>query len=127
MVDFHAVRAILSAENAAWASFAVICLFIFRMWNGAPAMFEQWVAYKRAKAEEKSSDWQRLRDENKRIDDRCIRLEQSEEQCRKELADIKGRVAMLEGYQVGVGEARQQVAIIEGAERIIEHERKEEN
>lgn len=111
MADVLALRQILSVESAAWVAVALLFLFVMRMWNGAPAMFQQWIAYKRAKAEEKAADWSRLRDH-------CNFLMQAEEKCRSELNDVKGRLANLEGYMAGQGRASQEAAGIVAIERL---------
>lgn len=111
MVDALALRQIFSLESAAWIAVAIIFLFVVRMWNGAPAMFEQWIAYKRAKAEEKSADWARLRDH-------CSFLMKAEENCRSELNEVKGRLATLEGYMAGQGKASQEAAGVVALERL---------
>lgn len=117
MVDALALKEIFSLESAAWIAVAILFLFVVRMWNGAPAMFEQWIAYKRAKAEEKSADWSRLRDH-------CSFLMQAEENCRAELNDVKGRLATLEGYMAGTGRAAQEAAGIVAIERLGRDENK---
>jgi Tfp pilus assembly protein PilN len=104
--------------GAAWTATGFIGLLVIRMWSGAPAVFAQWVAYRRAKAEERSADWTRLRDENARLDGRCQRLEIAEEKCRDELADVKQRLSALEGYELGKGKARQDAANIVAIERL---------
>lgn len=111
MVDALAVRDILSVEGAAWTGTLVLALFVLRMWNGAPAMFEQWISYRRAKAEEKAADWSRLRDH-------CNFLIEAEERCRAELGDVERRLAKLEGYAEGQGNARQEAAGIVAIERL---------
>lgn len=118
MVDASAVKDIFSIEGAAWTGLAIFSLFVVRMWNGAPAMFEQWIAWRRARAENKAAEWGRLLNENKRIDERCIRLEVAEERCREELADVKGRLSSLEGYMAGQGRASQEAAGIVAIERL---------
>ena len=76
MVDVIALKQILSLESAAWVVVALVFLLVVRMWNGAPALFEQWIIYKQTKAAEKVSDWNRLREE-------ITRLSESEQQCRR--------------------------------------------
>lgn len=86
-------------------------LLVLRMWNGAPAMFAQWIAYRRAKAEEKAADWSRLRDH-------CTFLIEAEERCRVELNEVKGRLASLEGWMAGQGQARQEAAGVVALDRL---------
>lgn len=117
MVDALALRQIFSIENAAWTATVIIALLVLRMWNGAPAMFEQWISYKRAKAEEKAADWQRLREH-------CAFLMLAEENCRTELNDVKSRLATLEGYMAGQGRAHQEAAGIVAIERLGRNDKK---
>jgi hypothetical protein len=117
--DFHLfASSFFSLEGAAWTATAFIGLLVVRVWNGSPAMFAQWIAYRRAKAEERASDWTRLRNDNARLDERCQRLEIAEERCREELANVKARVCALEGYELGKGKARQDAAGIVAVERL---------
>ncbi len=81
MVDTNALRQIFSIQSAAWTIVALFTLLMARAWNGAPAMLEQWIAYRRAKAEEKAADWNRLRDE-------IARLSEAEKQCRSDYKDL---------------------------------------
>lgn len=111
MVDALALKQIFSLESAAWIAVALLFLFVIRMWNGAPAMFEQWILYKRAKAEEKAADWSRLRDH-------CSFLMEAEERCRSELNEVKTRLATVEGYMAGTGRAAQEAAGIVAIERL---------
>ena len=113
MADALALKQILSIESAAWVAVAFFFVFIVRMWNGGPAMFQQWIAYKRAKAEEKASDWSRLRDH-------CSFLMEAEERCRTELNEVKSRLATLEGYMAGQGKASQEAAGVVALERLRE-------
>jgi hypothetical protein len=118
MIDVRALAEIFSLEGAAWAMFLVLSLFVARMWNGSPAMFQQWIAYKRAKAEEKASDWMRLRDH-------CSFLMDAEERCRAELNEVKSRLATVEGYLAGQGRASQEAAGIIALERQARNEKPE--
>jgi hypothetical protein len=117
MADASVLRQLFSVESAAWTITALVSLFVLRMWNGAPAMFAQWIAYKRAKAEEKASDWSRLRDH-------CNFLIEAEERCRVELNEVKSRLASLEGWMAGQGQARQEAAGIVAAERLSKEKHK---
>lgn len=146
MVDVYALQQILSLKNAAWAAVALLALFILRMWNGAPAVFAQWVAWRhsvaeakaaerRQAAEEKAADWTRLREE-------IARLSESEKQCRRDydalhkqlieteqkfikveqthaeqVSELRAEIAELRGYLVGQGKAAQEAAGIVAMER----------
>lgn len=118
MVDAIALKEIFSLESAAWIAVALIFLFVVRMWNGAPAMFEQWILYKQTKAAEKIADWNRLREEIRR-------LSEAEQQCRRDFQQIhndclslRNELADLRGYLAGQGRAAQEAAGIVAIERL---------
>lgn len=52
------------------------------------------------------------------LEERCQRLEEAEERCRRELADAQRRLSALEGYEHGQGKARQEAAQIVAIERL---------
>lgn len=52
------------------------------------------------------------------LEAKCDKLEESEERCRHDLADARGRIAELEGYNIGQGKARQEAANIVAADRL---------
>jgi hypothetical protein len=123
MVDGLALRQIFSVENAAWTGILLLGLLVLRMWNGAPAMFEQWISYKRAKAEEKASDWRRLQEE---ID----RLSKSEQRCRvdfdklhDDFLTLSKELAELRGWMAGQGTARQEAAGVVALDRLQERKK----
>lgn len=129
MLNADALRQIFSVQSAAWTITALVMLFVWRMWNGAPAMFAQWIAYRRAVAEEKAAHWNRLQDE-------IARLSAAERKCREdfdglhknflqrghehasELADLKAQIAEMRGYFAGYGKASQEAAGIVALERL---------
>lgn len=118
MVDVIALKQILSLESAAWVVVALVFLLVVRMWNGAPALFEQWIIYKQTKAAEKVSDWNRLREE-------ITRLSESEQQCRRDFQQLhrdylglRNELADLRGYLAGTGRASQEAAGIVAIERL---------
>lgn len=127
MVDALALKQIFSLESAAWIVVALIFLLVVRMWNGAPALLEQWILYKQTKAAEKLSDWNRLRDEIKRLSD-------SEQQCRRDFQqlhrdylDLRNELADLRGYLAGQGRASQEAAGIVAIERLGRDDKKSRN
>lgn len=118
MFDAEALRQMFSIQSAAWTFVALIFLFIWRMWNGAPAMFAQWIAYRTHKASEKAAHWNRLQVE-------IARLSEAERKCRAdfdELHDgfvkVKAEIAELRGYQAGYGRASQEAAGVVAIERL---------
>lgn len=56
--------------------------------------------------------------ENKRLGERCQRLEEAEGKCREQLAAVEKRLAILEGYEIGRGKAQQDAANIVAIERL---------
>lgn len=98
-----------------------------------------WPVWKQRLTEARTADdaivgnqWKRFQDEIERLihrvgdlEGKCDRLEQSEENCRSELADAKRRIAELEGYEVGRGKADQEAAGIIAAERLGKHDRED--
>jgi GH24 family phage-related lysozyme (muramidase) len=119
-----AISQLFNTGTAAWAAVLILALFVARLWSGAPALFAQWIAYRAAKAAERSADWDRRSEELTRLDQRCRRLETAEERCRTELADMTQRVAALEGYNIGKGKARNDAQLIVSAERQIDADKK---
>lgn len=118
MVDANALKQIFSLQSAAWTGVALLFLFVVRMWSGAPAMLEQWVALRRARAEERAADWVRLREE-------ITRLSKAEQQCREDYAslhtkhmEVVERLTVLESYHIGQGKAAQEAAGIVAIERL---------
>lgn len=117
-VDVAALKQIFSIQSAAWAVVALLFLFAVRMWNGAPAMLQQWIAWRQAKAAEKAADWNRLRDE-------ISRLSEAEKRCREDYAelhrqhmDVIERLKTLEGYHMGQGRASQEAAGVVALDRL---------
>lgn len=128
MADALAIREIFSVESAAWTGVCILALLAARMWNGAPAMLDRWLAFRTARAAEKAADWTRLREEIDRLrQQRREDQEQSErrhneqirenEKCRGDLAAAVRRIAELEGYLMGQGRAAQEAAGIVAIER----------
>lgn len=118
MVDLNALNEILSTRNGVWATFLVVLLLAWRGWPHVPAIMSAWVARRQAIQAAKDADWVRIRDEATRLDERCQRLEESEERCREELRDVKDRLAQVEGFMIGQGHARQDAARIVAVERL---------
>lgn len=115
--DADALRQIFSVQSAAWTFTALIFLFVWRMWNGAPAMFSQWIAYKQAKAAEKAAHWNRLQTEITRLSDAERQCRQDFDKLHSDFIDIKAQLSELRGYQAGYGRAHQEAAAIIAIER----------
>lgn len=58
------------------------------------------------------------------LEDRVSRLEKSEQECQRRLNEALRRIAELEGYDSGQGMARQDVAVLKSAERIVAEKNK---
>jgi uncharacterized protein YlxW (UPF0749 family) len=103
-----------SWQLAAWATFCLNVVAIFKIRNERL----------RDTANEKSGDWSRLRDEIKRLDERCDHLLtrcdhlQSEvDACREREGEWMSRAISAEAALLGEGEARQTAQRIVSADR----------
>ena len=111
-----------SGAPALWAGFFMLAGWIVRTWP----VWKQRVTEARASDDALvGAQWTRFQNEIARLvtrvgdlEDKYQRLEESEQRCREELADAKGRIAELEGYNIGTGSARQEAAGIVAAERL---------
>ena len=72
----------------------------------------------RDRAAEKSGDWSRLRDEIKRLDERCDHLQREVDECRKREGEWMSRAIAAEAVQLGEGRANQEAQRIVSAERL---------
>lgn len=126
MLDSSALQQIFSVESAAWTSTLLLGLLVVRLWAGTPALIDRWLAWRAARSAERTADWDRRGAELKRIDERCVRLELAEAECRRNLAEVTQRLATLEGYEMGQGQMRQEQQIISAAEKIIDRQRRKE-
>ena len=124
MFDADALRQVFSITGAAWTSTAILFLLAVRIWNGAPAMFEQWIAYRKAKAEEKAAAHSRILEELDRVYE-ALKLEREENvACRDKAAFLEmdkvklmQENATLKGILQGYGEARNLQAMDEALKR----------
>lgn len=105
------------SDIAIYVAASANLLLIWRIFNGAPKWVEQWIAWRRAKTEERAADWKRLREE-------IERLSESEKQCRRDYLELHQqhmeviqRVNALEGYLAGQGRASQEAAGVIALER----------
>lgn len=118
MVDALALKQIFSLESAAWIAVALLFLFVVRMWSGAPAMLEQYILYKQTKAAEKVSDWNRLRDEIRRLSESELQCRRDFQQLHRDYLDLRSELADLRGYLAGQGRASQEAAGVVALERM---------
>jgi uncharacterized coiled-coil DUF342 family protein len=91
------LRQFFSVETFLGIQAAAIILFVIRMWNGSPAMFAQWIAYRRARAEEKSADWERIRYERDASSEAAKVSREEIDMLRDRLAERDSRIATLMG------------------------------
>lgn len=133
MVNSGALADIFSVEGGIWGIFLVLFLLTVRVWNSVPAIMGQWVEWRKVKAAEKAADWSRLREmlEQERREAAEFRVAQLAEnqKCReelkekdRELAEVHQRLARLEGFATGMGDARQEAAVLSGTRRMIERD-----
>jgi hypothetical protein len=124
VVDGEALRQFFSVETLLGIQTAAVILFVIRMWSGAPAMLAQWIAYRRAKAEEKAADWERIRHERDVATEAAKVGREEIDMLRDKLAEVEaGRIewmgeavrykAIVQGY----GEARQLQAVEDAMKR----------
>lgn len=129
MIDGEALRAIFSVENAAWTATLLLMLFLVRMWNGAPAVFAQWIEWRRSiaeaqaaerkqTAEDKAADWGRLREEISRLTEAEQKCRESFDQLHDNFLNLRQELADLRGYLAGQGRASQEAAGIVAIERL---------
>jgi hypothetical protein len=119
-LDHLALSQLFSTASAAWTAVLIFALFVARMWSGAPAMLDKWLAFKTAKEAAKAADWNRLREEVSRLHERCDYLQHEVDECRRREGEWMSRAIAAEAAHAGMGASRQEVAIIESAKRITE-------
>lgn len=104
----EAFSKIFSVATAAWAALCLNAVALFKVW---PHIMERLNERYRDTAAEKASDWQRLREENKR-------LHQLLAICQTDRVEWMGRAITAEATLLGMGIGRQQVAEVEAAKRM---------
>jgi hypothetical protein len=123
-LDRVAVSQLLSTTSAAWAAVLILALFVARLWSGAPAILDKWLAWRAAKAAERTAYWDRLLKEIKRLDERCDHLQSEVDACREREGEWMQRAIAAEAYQLGEGEALQKAQRIVSAERQMDADKK---
>lgn len=103
-----------------WVAVLIYGIRSFKDW---PGIMARWNERRRDAAQIEARQYARLDSRSQRLEERCDRLEASEEECRRELAAAKGRIAELEGYNQGRGKADQEAAGIVAVERQRERDR----
>ena len=107
MVDDGLLGKIFSISTAAWTAVLMLAVRLFHTWPNIQARQNE---RKRDAAAEKAGDWDRLRDENKRLH---AMLDKCETERLKALERAVKAEATLQGY----GELRQLRAIADAAKR----------
>lgn len=93
-----------------WAVAVIYAIRTSKDWSG---IMGRWNERRRDRAQIEGNQYRQLAD-------RCTWLEAAEEKCRQELADKERRLAKLEGYAEGRGEAYQEAQMIVSTEREID-------
>jgi hypothetical protein len=101
---------IFNVATAAWTAVLMLAVRLFHTWPNIQARQNE---RKRDAAAEKAGDWDRLRDENKRLHTMLAK-------CEAERIEWMGRAVTSESVLQGLGYARQQAAQIIAVERLEE-------
>lgn len=121
MADGGFVAWITSAAPPAYA-LLLGCAVLAVRWF--PAWKQRWTEARTADDAIVGHQWSRLTGEIKRLDERCARIEEREEECQQKLNEALHRIAELEGYDSGQGAARQEAQGIVSAERMLREDKK---
>lgn len=116
-MDDSIFNKVFSVASAAWTVACMVAVALFKMWPHIMARLNE---RRRDAHTEKSSDWQRLRDEIGRLDTRCDHLQVEVDACREREGEWMRRAIAAEAFQIGQGEANQKAAAIVAAERILD-------
>lgn len=103
----------------------VALIYGIRSFKDWPGIMERWNERRRDAAQIEADHYARLDARSQRLEERCDRLEVSEEECRRELSAAKGRIAELEGYNIGRGSAQQEAAGIVAVERLADRKKED--
>lgn len=105
---------IFSAAAGVWTLVCMAAVALFKAW---PTIMARLNERQRDTATEKAKDWERLRGEITRLDSRCDHLQSEVDECRRREGEWMARAIAAEAYQLGKGEARQDVQRIISSER----------
>lgn len=108
---------IFSAASGVWA---LVCMGAVALFKGWPHIMARVNERLRDKESEKNGDWARLRDEIKRLDERCDHLQHEVDDCRRREGEWMARAIKAEAASEGVGDARQAAQRIVSAERQVD-------
>jgi hypothetical protein len=109
-LDDNILGKIFSAAAGVWTMVAMVAVALFKAW---PGIMERTNERRRDAATEKAGDWDRLRVERDRLRELLT-------QCERERLEWQGRAVIAEATLLGLGTARQQLAVIEAKERLID-------
>lgn len=101
---FHA----FGLKLAAWVSILMVAVHLHRARNERLRDLQT----------EKGGDWDRLRGEIDRLDERCDHLQTEVDECREREGHWMSRAIAAEAYKAGRGQAAQDVTIYEATKRL---------
>jgi hypothetical protein len=102
--DLSGLRFLLQPVVPAYLSLLIVAVMAWRIY---PHVLARILEGRRDKESAKDGDWRRLRGEIDRLDHRCAQIEEREQECQHQLTDALHRIGELEGYNLGIGDARQ--------------------
>lgn len=120
MADGSFATWLTSPAPPVWLAFIGLAVLAIRFF---PSWKQRWTEARTADDAIVGNQLSRLVSEIERLSARVNLLEASEERCRSELADAKMRIAELEGYNIGRGEARNEAQRMLSNEREIDREK----
>lgn len=121
MVDDDMLGKIFNATAAAWTFVLMTAVALFKAWPGIMGRINE---RSRDVDSAKGRDWQRLRDEITRLDERCDHLQTEVDACREREGVWMARAIAAEAYQLGKGQARQDAQVIVSTERQIDADKR---
>lgn len=116
MAEHDLLGKIFSAAAGVWTIACMVAVALFRAW---PHILGRFNERKRDSAEEKAGDWDRLRDENKRLHTMLA-------ECERERIEFMRRAVIAESALEGRGRARQEAATIVAIERLTDAKKRED-
>jgi hypothetical protein len=122
MVDDDVLGRIFNATAAAWTFVLMTAVALFKAW---PSIMGRFNERSRDVDSAKGRDWDRLRAEIVRLDERCDHLQTEVDACREREGVWMARAIAAEAYQLGKGQARQDAQVIVSTERQIDADKRD--